>query len=66
MEIFINGSDRTSALTGSGYFKNTQSELDITNYLNKGSWNIVEIKTRERMRIDATVFIQALLNYGGY
>lgn len=66
MEIFINGNDRTSALTGSGYFKNTQSELDITNYLNKGSWNIVEIKTRERMRIDATVFIQALLNYGGY
>ena len=66
MEIYINGRDRTSTLTGGGYFNSTQSELDITNYLNKGSWNIVEIKTRQRMRIDATVFIQALLNYGGY
>lgn len=66
MEIYINGSDRTSKLTGSGYFGSTQTELDITNYLNKGTWNIIEIRTSQRMRIDATVFIQALLNYGGY
>lgn len=66
MEIYINGADRTSALTGKGYFSDSQSELDITHYLEKGTWNVVEIRTRQRMRIDASIFIQALLNYGGY
>ena len=66
MEIFINGSDRTSALTGSGYFSSDQEDLDVTNYLEKGRWNVIEVKTSKRMRIDATIFIQALLNYGGY
>lgn len=66
MEIFINGSDKTSSLTGSGYFSSDQEDLDVTKYLEKGRWNVIEIKTSQRMRIDATIFIQALLNYGGY
>ena len=66
MEIFINGSDKTSSLTGSGYFSSDQEDLDVTNYLEKGRWNVIEVKTSKRMRIDATIFIQALLNYGGY
>lgn len=66
MELFINGSDKTSSLTGSGYFSSDQEDLDVTKYLEKGRWNVIEIKTSQRMRIDATIFIQALLNYGGY
>lgn len=62
-EIYINGSDRTSALTGGGYFQSTQDELDITAYLSAGTWNTVEIRSRELCRIDASVFIQALLQY---
>lgn len=66
MEIFINSVDKTSVLTGSGYFSSDQEDLDVTKYLEKGRWNVIEIKTSQRMRIDATIFIQALLNYGGY
>lgn len=66
MEIIINGSDRTSALTGSGYFSNNQDDLNVTKYLEKGKWNLIEIRTTKRMRIDAAIYIQALLNYGGY
>lgn len=66
MEILINGSDRTSALTGSGYFSNNQEDLNVTEYLERGRWNTIEIKTRKRMRIDASIYVQALLNYGGY
>lgn len=66
MKIYINGTDRTYSLTGKSSFGNSQNELNITNYLNKGMWNVVEIRTGKRMRIDASIFIQALLNYGGY
>ena len=62
-EIYINGRDRTSALTGRGYFQSTQDELDITEYLSAGTWNTVEIRSQELCRIDASVFIQALLQY---
>lgn len=66
MEIYINGTDRTRTLTGSGYFNYSQSSLDITSYLSIGTWNTIEIRCSQRARVDATVFIQALLNYGGY
>lgn len=66
MQIFINGTNRTAALTGSNYFSYNQSELNITNYLSIGAWNTIEIRCANRARVDATVFIQALLNYGGY
>ena len=66
MQIYINGTNRTSALTGSSYFSSNQSELNITTYLNVGAWNTIEIRCASRARVDATVFVQALLNYGGY
>lgn len=66
MQIFINGTNRTAALTGSNYFSYNQSELNITNYLSIGTWNTIEIRCANRARVDATVFVQALLNYGGY
>lgn len=66
MKIYINGNDRTYSLTGKSNFGDSQNELNITNYLSKGMWNVVEIRTSKRMRIDASIFIQALLNYGGY
>lgn len=64
-EIFINGTDRTSAISGGGYVYGNNSEMDMTSYLKNG-WNEVEIRSNGRCRVDATVFIQALLNYGGY
>lgn len=67
LEIYINGINRTASLTGSNFFSGDMDNLDITNYIsNRGSWNFVEIRSKGRARIDATVFIQALLNYGGY
>lgn len=65
LELFINGKDCTSSVTGSGYFSGSVNGGDITAYLELNKWNTIEIRSRLRMRIDATVFIQALLNYGG-
>lgn len=64
-EIYINGSDRTSAISGSGYVYGNNDEMNLTNYLKNG-WNEIEVRSNGRCRIDATIFIQALLNYGGY
>lgn len=66
MQIYINGTNRTATLTGSSYFNYNQSELNVTSYLSIGTWNTIEIRCSSRARVDATVFIQALLNYGGY
>lgn len=65
MEIFINNTDRTSILTGSGYFSGVQENLIITPYLTKGGWNTIEIRGRGRGRVDGTVFIQALMQFPG-
>lgn len=65
-EIIINGTDRTSQLTGSGYVSRNQTDLDIAAYLNKGKWNTIEIKNDDLGRVSASLFIQALLGYGGY
>lgn len=64
-EIYINGTDRTSAISGSGYVYGNNDEMNLTSYLKNG-WNEIEIKSNGRCRVDATIFIQALLNYGGY
>lgn len=64
-EIYINGTDRTSAISGGGYVYGNNDEMNLTNYLKNG-WNEIEIKSNNRCRVDATIFIQALLNYGGY
>lgn len=64
-EIYINGTDRTAAISGSGYVYGNNDEMNLTAYLKNG-WNEIEIKSNGRCRVDATIFIQALLNYGGY
>ena len=57
--IKINGVDRTAALGGP--FNVDQPGLDIGIYLLPGQWNVVELGSSQLGRIDATVFIQALL-----
>lgn len=64
-EIYINGTDRTSAISGSGYVYGNNDEMNLTSYLKNG-WNEIEVRSNNRCRVDATIFIQALLNYGGY
>ena len=64
-EIYINGTDRTAAISGNGYVYGNNDEMNLTAYLKNG-WNEIEIKSNGRCRVDATIFIQALLNYGGY
>lgn len=64
-EIYINGTDRTAAISGSGYVYGNNEEMNLTSYLKNG-WNEIEVKSNGRCRVDATIFIQALLNYGGY
>lgn len=64
-EIYINGTDRTSAISGSGYVYGNNEEMNLTSYLKNG-WNEIEVRSNGRCRVDTTIFIQALLNYGGY
>ena len=64
-EIYVNGADRTAAISGNGYVYGNNDEMNLTSYLKNG-WNEIEIKSNNRCRVDATIFIQALLNYGGY
>lgn len=64
-EIYINGTDRTAAISGSGYVYGNNDEMNLTAYLKNG-WNEIEVRSNGRCRVDATIFIQALLNYGGY
>jgi len=57
--VKINGTDRTSELGGP--FNSDQSNLDISLYLNIGQWNVIELNSSQLGRIDATIFIQALM-----
>ena len=61
-EIYINGSDKTSAISGGGYVYGDNAEMDMTNYLRTG-WNEIQVRSNGRCRVDATVFIQALVQY---
>lgn len=61
-EIYINGNDRTSAISGGGYVYGDNAEMDMTNYLKTG-WNEIQVRSNGRCRVDATVFIQALVQY---
>jgi hypothetical protein len=56
--VKINGTDRTSALGGP--FNSDQSSLDISPYLGTG-WNTIELGSSRLGRIDAAIFIQALM-----
>lgn len=64
-EIYINGTDRTAIISGGGYVYGNNDEMNLTSYLKNG-WNEIEVRSNGRCRVDATIFIQALLNYGGY
>jgi hypothetical protein len=57
--VKINGTDRTTALGGS--FTTDQNNLDLTQYMVVGQWNTIELGSSRLGRIDATVFIQALM-----
>ncbi len=59
--IKINGTDRTSILGGGTGFNSDQSNLNITSYLSIGQWNTIELGSSRLGRLDATVFIQALM-----
>ncbi len=60
--VKINGINRTSALGGQTGFNSDQDNLDITSYLSIGQWNIIEMDSSTLGRIDATIFLQALMN----
>lgn len=62
INIVINGTNRTLALSGGVGFNSDQSNLNITQYLTVGQWNTIDIGGTGLGRIDATVFIQALMN----
>ena len=57
--IKINGTDRTSELGGS--FSTSQNGINIAQYLTTGQWNTIELGSTRLGRIDATIFIQALM-----
>lgn len=57
--IKINGIDRTSVLGGP--FNSSQNGINIAQYLLPGQWNTIELGSTGLGRIDATVFIQALM-----
>lgn len=44
----------------------TTSKMDVSSYLKKGQWNDISVKATGLGRVSASLFIQALLNYGGY
>lgn len=59
--VKINGADRTSALGGGTGFNVDKDDLNITPYMQVGQWNVIELGSTTLGRIDATVFIQALM-----
>lgn len=61
--VHINGVDRTYAISGRMTLLGDQDSLDITNYLTRGRWNTIEIRTDTLGRIDATIFVQTLISF---
>ena len=59
--VKINGTDRTLALGGGTGFTTDQNGLNIASYLTSGTWNTIELTPTNRSRIDATIFIQAMM-----
>lgn len=64
--ISVNGRDITNSLIGSYSFLRAQNDLNIANYLSIGAWNTIAIGNSDLGRVSASIFIQALLGYGGY
>lgn len=59
--VKINGIDRTSTLGGGTGFNMHQDALNIASYLVSGAWNTIELGSTQLGRIDATVFVQAMM-----
>lgn len=57
--VKVNGVDRTTVLGGP--FIADQSAVDITQYLTIGQWNTIELGSSRLGRIDASMFIQAMM-----
>ena len=62
INIHINGFNRTMELGGGTGFNTDQSKLDITKYMLVGRWNVIDIYGTGLGRIDATAFVQVLMN----
>jgi hypothetical protein len=64
MQIYINGTDRTSAIeTDIGHtlsVNSTESEIELTQYINKG-WNTIEIRPNGTCRISADMWNQVFI-----
>ncbi|MEW8987077.1 MAG: hypothetical protein AB2401_08770, partial [Bacillus sp. (in: firmicutes)] len=58
--IVINSINRTSQLGGK--FNASQANVDIGQYLERGQWNEIELTSDTLGRIDASVFVQALMS----
>lgn len=61
ISVHINGINRDIELGGK--FNIDKSNLDITSYLVKGQWNTIDLYSSQLGRIDASVFVQALMGY---
>jgi hypothetical protein len=59
--VTINETDRTSALGGDTGFIYGQNDLDIMQFMQTNQWNTIELGSSQLGRIDASVFIQALM-----
>jgi len=61
ISIHINGINRDYELGGK--FNIDKFNLNITPYLIKGQWNVIDLYSSQLGRLDATVFIQALMGH---
>lgn len=57
--VTINGVNRTAALGGP--FIIDRADLDIASYLIAGQWNTIQLGSTQLGRLDATIFLQALM-----
>jgi hypothetical protein len=60
--IWVNGSDRTNALTGGATFSADQDELDVTEYMTATGYNTVEVRSGTIGRVRCTAFVNLYLN----
>jgi len=61
ISVHINGVNRDIELGGK--FNVDKYNLNITPYLTKGQWNVIDLYSSQLGRLDATVFIQALMGH---
>ncbi len=57
--VFINGYDKSETLGGT--WETDQSDLNIAPFINVGQWNSIQLGSLTLGRLDATVFIQAIM-----